>query len=508
MTYKCLKANHYKDQDGYELLPIRDEDKELIRNFRNSQIDILRQMKPISEEEQKLYFEKVITPSFSQDFPAQILFSFRFQEKFIGYGGLTHIDWCAKRAEVSFLLDPKIEEASAEFSTCFSHFLTLLLQISFDEIKFHKLTAEAYEFRPQLPTILEEFGFTLEGRLVDHVCKGEKLHSSLLYGLLNKPRPEHKAVLVTSISKKVPLLRAVKQAALKTGYGQVIGADINENVIGKYWVSAFWKCPKTSEMTFRDVLEYCKKNNVTTIVPTRDHELPFFAGQKQALEKEGIHVMISEPKTVDICLDKKLFADFLLEHSLPFVETCLTYEECIATEYVVKERFGAGSQKLGLKLKPHDAKLHAKTLQSPIFQPYIPGKEYSIDIYRSLEKKVHGIVVRERNLVVDGESQITTTVHNTELEMLAEKTCDLLNIYGSAVIQIIVGVDGKPYILECNPRFGGASSASISAGLDSFYWFLLECNGESLSNYPFKRLEFEIRQIRYATDKAITWTKK
>jgi len=507
--YKCLKKNEFEDQDGYQIVAIRPDDKEQIRLWRNSQLDILRQSAPLTQEDQKSYFDQIVIPSFSQENPAQILFSFLFQGTLIGYGGITHINWKAKRGEVSFLLDPKIEEGSNQFTSCFSHFLTLLIQVAFSDLGFNKLEAEVFEFRPQVPNILEEFGFQLEAKLKDHEFKANKLIDSLIYGLLHNPRVENKAVLVTSISKKIPLLKAVKTAASKVGTIQVVGADSRDNIIGKYFVNTFWHCPDTSAMTPRDILEYAKKNKITSIIPTRDGELKFFSKLKPLLEKENIHVMVSDQKTVEICFDKKHFYDVLTEHKLLAIETFLTYEECSFTEFVVKERFGAGSQKLGLKLKPQEAKQFAKNLSSPIFQPFIPGQEYTIDLYRSLEKKVHGIVVRERNLIIDGEAQITTTIQNKELEELAAKTADLLDIYGHAVIQVIISdEDGKPYIVECNPRFGGASTCSVSSGLDSFYWFLLESQGEKLTNYPFKRVDFEVRQIRYPTDKVVAWTKK
>jgi carbamoyl-phosphate synthase large subunit len=57
------------------------------------------------------------------------------------------------------------------------------------------------------------------------------------------------------------------------------------------------------------------------------------------------------------------------------------------------------------------------------------------------------------------------------------------------------------HLLECNCRFGGASTLSIAAGLDSFYWFLRECLNEDLSDLPFLNYRRGLRQIRYAEDK-------
>ena len=50
--YNCLDIQKFSFED-YILIPIRQEDIQDIRKWRNAQIDILRQKKPISENEQE-----------------------------------------------------------------------------------------------------------------------------------------------------------------------------------------------------------------------------------------------------------------------------------------------------------------------------------------------------------------------------------------------------------------------------------------------------------------------
>lgn len=310
-------------------------------------------------------------------------------------------------------------------------------------------------------------------------------------------------VLISSVSKKAPLIHAVKEAAKKTGISTVFGSDSNSECIGKYLVDQFWNCTKLEDLTQDELLEYCIKHNIKAIIPTRDEELPYYASHKPWLEKKGIHVLVSNAKTIDICLDKKLFADWLTAHHYPSIPTTTDISDLKTSSYVVKERYGAGSKSIALDCHSKQALEHAKKLQSPLFQPFIKGKEYSIDLYRTLKGQVHGCVVRERNLVVNGESQITTTVEKPAIQELCCKLANDLNLYGHAVIQILETDNNKLHIIECNPRFGGASTASLAVGLDSFYWFLLESQGESLEHYPFKRKKGNIKQIRYPTDQII-----
>ena len=163
----------------------------------------------------------------------------------------------------------------------------------------------------------------------------------------------------------------------------------------------------------------------------------------------------------------------------------------------MKERYGAGSRNIGLRLTPEDALVHAAKLENPIFQPYVAGNEVSVDVYVDKKGKAKGAVGRWRQLVLDGESQVTTTLTDPGLQQLCSDLAGALHIYGHAVFQVIVTDSKKYQIIECNNRFGGASTLSLAAGLDSFYWFLLECSGQDIDDYPFFRSLQEKIQVRF-----------
>jgi RimJ/RimL family protein N-acetyltransferase len=186
MGYACLTQQSFEDCDGYRLVPIREEDMESIRLWRNAQIDVLRQKKEISPKAQQQYFQEIIFPLYKEPQPSQLLFSFFFHDTCIGYGGLTQVDWDAGRAEVAFLLDPIRVENQKMYSPDFFHFLSLLSQIAFQELHFHRLFTETFSFRRSHLAILEKFGFVLEGRLREHVYKHNQWHDSLLHGLLKR----------------------------------------------------------------------------------------------------------------------------------------------------------------------------------------------------------------------------------------------------------------------------------------------------------------------------------
>ena len=311
-------------------------------------------------------------------------------------------------------------------------------------------------------------------------------------------------ILITSLSKKIPLAKAVKKAAQKFGtHVKVYGGDIDAACIGRHFVDEFWQMPPINALTNEVLIEYCKKHHITFIIPTRDGELEFWAARKEALAAEGIHLMVSTIEAVYYCLDKLLFYNGLKDKGFTIIPTSVHIDEIDAEEYVVKEQLGSGSRVIGLKLDEEAALEHAETLQHPIFQPYIDGQEMSIDIYVAQDGRSKGCVVRTRDVVVGGESQITTTVEEEQLAQICTELAEEIGLVGHAVLQAFKTADGQYYIIEANCRFGGASTLSLQAGLDSFYWFLLEATGQSIADYPFLKAAQPLQQVRYPSDQYI-----
>lgn len=150
----------------FSIVPIRFEDRLDIMKWRNEQIYHLRQAKPLTEEDQNWYFENVVSILFDEEKPNQILFSFLKNDTCIGYGGLVHINWIDKHAEISFLLNTELEKDSTE--DYWRLYLNLIEKVAFQELKIHKIQTYAYDLRPRLYDVFESVGFARDARLRDH----------------------------------------------------------------------------------------------------------------------------------------------------------------------------------------------------------------------------------------------------------------------------------------------------------------------------------------------------
>jgi RimJ/RimL family protein N-acetyltransferase len=183
--YKVLVNNKFSIGE-YSLEPFREMDLLDIKKWRNGQLDVLRQKKALTDEDQKKYYSNYITPSFTEEAPRIILFSFLEKDSCIGYGGLTNIDWECKRIELSFLMNTERKNDDELYQKDFSAFITLVKKVVFEEMSFNRIFAETYDIRPLHISILEKNGFVMEGRMKQHIWINNGFVDSLIHGYLKE----------------------------------------------------------------------------------------------------------------------------------------------------------------------------------------------------------------------------------------------------------------------------------------------------------------------------------
>lgn len=306
-------------------------------------------------------------------------------------------------------------------------------------------------------------------------------------------------ILITSISDKIPLLDIIMETIKNNQYNiNVFIADSNQNCVASYYHKDFWKMPRDESLDKLSIIDFCKKNNIKLIIPTRDGELFFWSKLKDELNNLGITVLISSINSVKICYDKLLFSTIEISNNAVVIPTFRELDRVTSDRVVVKERFGSGSSYIGLNLNKQDAIELAKTMKNPVFQPYKDGKEYSVDIYCDLKGGYIGSISRERVLVKNGESKVTTTFYDEQIDHICKNFTLKNKFCGPLVLQYIKN-NNNYYIIECNTRFGGASTLSIKAGLDVFNWVIQELEG-ARDKIIFNKKSKQMTQIRVSKD--------
>ena len=180
--YSCLNQQIFSFEE-YSLVPIRFEDRYDIMKWRNEQIYHLRQDKILTTEDQDNYFLNVVSKLYDEKKPNQILFSFLKNEKCIGYGGLVHINWVDRNAEISFIMDTQLEKDN--FELIWDIYLYLIEKIGFQYLNLHKISTYAYDLRPRIYNVFEKNNFIKEAVLKSHKLFENKYIDIVIHSKIN-----------------------------------------------------------------------------------------------------------------------------------------------------------------------------------------------------------------------------------------------------------------------------------------------------------------------------------
>lgn len=270
-------------------------------------------------------------------------------------------------------------------------------------------------------------------------------------------------IFFTSIGRRNQLARSFK----KNGW-TVFGGDFNpDECAAQEVVQQIFKLPLSSESTYYDyLLDVCVRAKIDCLVPLYEPELTGFAERKITYKMQGVEVIVSSRKTLDLCLDKYNLSIFLGENGFLAPETFISLTEINGeSKWIVKPRSGMGGK--DVQLADHDdAPFYFRKIKNPIVQRYIRGQEYSIDVFVSENGQVFSVVPRLRLEVRGGEVSKSVTVEDMEITIQTVNLVKKLGIYGPATIQgIREAATGKFYFIEVNPRFGGGVPLSIQAGI-------------------------------------------
>jgi carbamoyl-phosphate synthase large subunit len=308
-------------------------------------------------------------------------------------------------------------------------------------------------------------------------------------------------ILVSSASWKIPLLRALQESIICKELGfEICAGDTNPKSLSFNFCESYWVMPKTEDKYLSQIIEGCKKRSIRVIVPTRDGELRFYSQNKQIFIDQGIQILVPHEDAIEVCIDKLLFSDSLESLDISVIPSFLNLDDRAGNSVVVKERFGSGSQKIALNLTPAEASFHAASLKNPIFQPMVVGREFSVDVWIAQDLTAAIASPRTRDLVIDGEAKITTTFSNKEIEDLAIKLTRSIGVTGISVVQGFILPNNQLVFIECNARFGGATTASINSGIPLFDLALLDLLGISTDSLLAGVSRKTIRQVRASFD--------
>lgn len=182
-SYKVLNKQVFSN-GNFSIVPIRIMDRMEIMKWRNEQIYHLRQNKPLTEKDQNRYFDTIVKSLYDQEQPSQLLFSYLEGDKCIGYGGLVHINWLDKNAEISFIMNTELEKE--QFQLHWVTYLELIEQVAFEQLGLHKIYVYAFDLRPHLYKAVESAHYIKEAVLKQHCRFQDNFIDVIIHSKINR----------------------------------------------------------------------------------------------------------------------------------------------------------------------------------------------------------------------------------------------------------------------------------------------------------------------------------
>lgn len=277
-------------------------------------------------------------------------------------------------------------------------------------------------------------------------------------------------ILFSGVGRRIELIQAFRNAALVLNKElKIFGADITGTAPALAYCDFVRKVvPMKDEHYVQNLLDICLKDHIDLVIPTIDTDLLVLSENKHIFQEQGTDVLISEPNMISICRDKNNTSQFFVDCGLKAPMPVNDWHEYLeGFPAFIKPKDGSSSINAYKVDSLNELEVYAKQVDDYIVQPFISGREYTIDIFCDFDGNPLTIVPRERLQIRAGEVLKTKIVLDEIMINEAKAICKSFKPCGPLTVQLIRDDNGIDWFIEINPRFGGGAPLSMKAGARS-----------------------------------------
>jgi carbamoyl-phosphate synthase large subunit len=274
---------------------------------------------------------------------------------------------------------------------------------------------------------------------------------------------------------------------------KIISSDTNPISAGFYLSDAHEVLPEVENESYTTRLfEIISKHNIGILMPSSGYDIYNFSRNKGNLLDRGAVAVVSDEDVMQKCRDKMETFTFLSQKfASPY--TTVDPNKIIEFPLIAKPRFGKGSKGVVKIDNDDDLKYVQSKNDNLIFQEYLPGTEYTIDVLSDLEGEPIIAVPRIRLQTKAGISTIGKIVKDDSISETCKSIAKYLKIIGPCCIQMKETKDGILKVVEVNPRLGGGTIFTALAGANFPSMILDMVNGKKVEPPVIS----EITVVRY-----------
>ena len=297
-------------------------------------------------------------------------------------------------------------------------------------------------------------------------------------------------ILLTSAGRRSYLVRYFKEALGDAG--EVHAANSSPDSPALKFADKAVVTPLIYDDNYINFLKaYCKENRINAILSLFDIDLPVLSKHKEEFDQIGVTVIVSGEEVIDICNDKLKTFNFLKRNGFNAPSTFTNPSEAkealaegrISYPLILKPRWGMGS--ISIQEADNEAELFLfyEKVRRDIFKTYLSfesnqdkdncvliqeklkGREHGLDVINDINGNYQTTIVKRKIAMRSGETDCAETIESDVLSDLGKRISEKLKHVGNLDMDVFL-VDGVPYVLEMNARFGGGYPFSHLAGVN------------------------------------------
>lgn len=255
---------------------------------------------------------------------------------------------------------------------------------------------------------------------------------------------------------------------------RIITCDYSHNAVGLYQGAVGYVVPPAKDEGYLpQIINICQQENIHIIMVGGMVEMRLLAQYEELIKAQtGAFLVASTPKSLRQMEDKWALASYLARAGFDFPSSVLPHDEVelerllgqVPYPYVVKDRFGGGSQGLGVARNRSQLDYLIATIPNPVVQEYLypDDEEYTVGVFIGSNGRAMASIVMKRELGL-GLTAKAQVLPESDLGQYCERVLEGIGCLGPANVQLRLTASG-PVIFEINPRFSSTTSARAYYG--------------------------------------------
>lgn len=282
--------------------------------------------------------------------------------------------------------------------------------------------------------------------------------------------------LMCSVGRRCELMKNFR-SSIEIG-SKIIALDNSPYAPALYFADKQYIVPRIDDPNYiNTVLDICNEEKINVVTTFIDPEIMLLSKNRERFTEIGVEVLAPYVETAELCYDKYEMFKYLKDKGIRTVKTWGTFEDVksaldigeTSLPLFVKPRTGSGS--VGARTIFDIDTLHAAFEQDPslIAQELMAGDncfDLDADIYiDTISHRPVSIFAKRKISTTIGGANKTISFKDQGLFDFALEALNHFRFNGPIDVDFFYK-NGKYYLSEINPRFGGAYLHAYGAGVD------------------------------------------